>query len=477
MASQNGNPQPTGTASQRGEATLRPPHNLDAERGVLGAMILDFGIIPEVIQIVRAEDYYHPPHRIVHEAIVGLYDKGDPVDLTLLMNELRRAGKLEEVGGVAALAGLEQFTRDSGAAPELARVVADKATLRRLMAAAETIARDSSEERWDVPTTLDVAEKLVFDISQTQRSESFVPIGELMEEALEEIGRLEAHKGDITGLPTGFTDLDRLLNGLNPSDLLILAARPSIGKTAFALNMALHVALGTKEYPQPTPVGIFSLEMGKEQLNLRLLCSHARIPSHRVRRGLISDGDFASLRARATELQEVPIFIDDSPGLNLLQVRSRARKLKSRNPRLGLIVVDYLQLMSGPETGRREHNRQQEVSEISRGLKGLARELQLPVLALSQLSRNIEQRSGKEKGARPMLSDLRESGAIEQDADVVMFVHRERLEVQKDDDGTPHDRALPIQTEIIVGKHRNGPIGTVELMFFPDHTRFADATT
>lgn len=455
------------------EATVRPPHNLDAERGVLGAMILDLGIIPEVLQFVRGEDYYHAPHRVIHEAIVDIYDRGDPVDLTLLANDLRRAGKLEEVGGVAALAGLEQFTRDTGAAPELAQLVADKATLRRLMEAADTILRDSSEEKRDVRTQLDVAEKLIFEISQTQRSESFVPISSLMEEALEEIGRREAQQGDITGLPTGFIDLDRILNGLNKSDLIILAARPSIGKTAFAMNMMLNIALSGNPSGHPIAVGIFSLEMGKEQLNMRLLCSHARIPSHRVQRGLINQREFAELRAKASELHDLPMFIDDSPGLNLLQVRSRARKLKSQNPNLGLIVVDYLQLMSGSERGGREQNRQQEVSDISRGLKALARELQIPVLALSQLSRNIEQRSGKEKSARPMLSDLRESGAIEQDADVVMFVHRERLEIQKDEDGIAPDRTLPIDTEIIVGKHRNGPIGTAEILFFPDFTLFS----
>ncbi len=449
--------------------TLPAPHNIEAERGVLGAMLLDNELIDELLHIVRSDDFHQDSHRAIFEGMCELHEAGQPVDLTLLADLLRRRGRLEDIGGPAYLAALEQGTLSSGAAPELAGIVSSKATLRRLMAAADSILRDASEERRDVEEAIDRAEQLILGLSQEARSSSFRPTSELMEESLEQIASFIAARGDVAGLSTGFQDLDRILGGLQPNDLLILAARPSIGKTAFALNIATNVALGSGR-----PVGVFSLEMGAEQLNLRLLCSHARVPGHVVRRGSIDPPALEKLHRAAADIAKAPIYIDDSAGLNLIQVRSRARRLKAKHDNLGLIVVDYLQLMSGPESKKRDANRQQEVSDISRGLKALARELNVPVLALSQLSRNIEQRSKAKEAARPMLSDLRESGAIEQDADVVMFVHRERLETMKDAEGKPmHQvRAQPIETEIIVAKHRNGPTGTAKLLFLPDFTLF-----
>ncbi len=444
------------------------PHNEDAERSVLGAMLLENDTIPEVTEHVDEEDFYVAAHQLIFRAIAYIYDEHQVVDLTMLTDILKKENQLDSVGGILYLANLEQNVLSTGAAPDLAKIVHEKATLRRLMLAAEAILSDCSQEVRDVDKQIDVAEKMIFEIGQETREQGYVHVSEIMGHAIEEIGKLNEHQGDITGIATHFRDLDRLLNGLHPSDLVILAARPSIGKTAFALNLMLNVARKEK-----LPTAIFSLEMGKEQLNMRLLSSYARISSHKVRRGLLKDSEFMKIRERASELETYPIYIDDTPGLSLMQLRSRARRMSSRE-KIGLIVVDYLQLMSGGDKRGREQNRQQEVSEISRGLKALARELSVPVIALSQLSRSIESRGSKSEPARPQLSDLRESGAIEQDADVVMFVHRERVEIQKNEDGSPADKSLPIPTEIIVGKHRNGPIGTVELLFWPDFTEFTD---
>ena len=466
MARTNGNAQ-TKDSSQG--VVMRQPHDLDAERQVLGAMLLDNACIPEVIEIVKAVDFYSTGHQAAFQAIVDLYNQHQTVDLTMLADELRRCESIDDAGGVAGLAMLEQNVLATGAAPDHARMVSNKATYRRLMRACEHVLRNCAEEASDIESTLDTAEQLIYDVGQQSRSASFVHIGQLMASAVEEIGELHANKGEIPGISSGFVELDRYLNGFSRSDLVILAARPSIGKTAFALNLALNVSQIEK-----VGVGVFSLEMGKEQLNMRLLCTHARISSSRVRRGMLKESEFTKLRERASDLQNLPIFIDDSPSLSLMQVRARARRLASQEQNLGMIIVDYLQLMSGPERPGRDQNRQQEVSEISRGLKALARELNVPVIALSQLSRNIEQRSGRDKTARPQLSDLRESGAIEQDADVVLFVHRERKEVEKKDDGTPAEFNRPIETDIIIGKHRNGPTGTAHLLFWPDFTQFTD---
>jgi replicative DNA helicase len=457
------------TRSPSREFSTPLPHNIEAERGVLGAMLLDNDVIDEVVHQLKAEDFYQAGNQEIYRRALELHEAGQPVELTLLADSLRRAGKLEEVGGPMYLAGLEQSTLSIGAAPELAVIVAEKATLRRLIAAADAIQKEAREERRDVSEALDLAEKMIFEIARTSHSNNFRSTHDLMEQALEEIGRLLDNKGMLPGISTGFGELDRLLNGLQPSDLLILAARPSIGKTAFALNVAMNIAVDERR-----PVGIFSLEMGADQLNMRLLSSHARVGGNSVRRGNLSELQMEKLRNSAATLAAAPIYIDDSAGLNLVQVRSRARRLKAKYDNLGLIVIDYLQLMSGPESKRRDSNRQQEVSDISRGLKGLARELNVPVMALSQLSRNIEQRSKSKEAATPMLSDLRESGAIEQDADIVMFVHREREETKQEGDGPARPKGTPIPSEIIVAKHRNGPTGIANLMFFSEFTLFSN---
>jgi replicative DNA helicase len=445
------------------------PRNIEAEQNVLGAMLLDNECIIDVMQTVRPEEFYNPAHQEIYHAITTLYDQHQTVDLTMLVDELRRRSKLDEVGGVMTLANLEQNVLSTGAAPELAKIVSDKSKLRKLMSAAEQILADCSGEVREVEKQIDTAEHRVYQISQETQNASFTPVADIMPGTLEHIGQLYANEKGNDGVPTGFIDLDKYLNGcMHKGELLILAARPSIGKTAFALNIALNVAL------RGTPVGVFSLEMGKEQLNMRLLCSHAQISGYKVSQGIIKEQEFRKLKEKGSELQQLPLFIDDTPGLTLMALRSQARRLASSQKNLGLIIIDYLQLMSGADNGKRDVNRQQEVSDISRGLKGLARDLQVPVLALSQLSRNIEQRSGKDKAAKPMLSDLRESGAIEQDADVVMFVHRERVEVQKKEDGSTMDMNQPIETEIIVGKHRNGPIGTAHILFWPDFTQFTN---
>lgn len=457
------------SSSSPGAGARAYPHNLEAERAVLGSMLLDRDVIPEVTRLLRAEDFYHAGHQVTYKRLSELYDQNKPVDLTMMADALRRSGELEAAGGYVYLANLEQAVLSTSAASEHAQLVREKATLRRLMVAADTIMRESSEERREVSEQIDIAEKLIFEVSQQTQTGKFLSLEALMHETIAEIAHIMETKAPVTGLPTHMRDLDKVLGGFEPTALAILAARPSIGKTALALNIVRNVAImGGK------PVAFFSLEMGAEQLNMRLLCSEARLPSHRVRKGMLKDPDWEKLRETASRLMDVPIFIDDTAGITLMQLRSRARRLKAQRPDLALIVVDYLQLMQSPP-GRRDVNRQQEVAEISRGLKGLAKELRVPVLALSQLSRGIEQRSGKEKSARPMLSDLRESGSIEQDADVVMFVHRERVEAQKDENGNVSDRSLPIPTEIIVGKNRNGPIGSAEMLFIPDFTLFVDA--
>lgn len=447
-------------------SSLRLPYNEDEERGVLGAMLLDNDIINEVMDRLQPEDFYNPGHQLVYRAILEIYESGKPVELVLLVDHLRRQGKLEASGGYVAIASLEQFIVSTGHAPELAHQIKDKSTLRRLMAAAEKILRDSSSETRDASDQVSAAEKLIFDISQQTEGGEFVSVADIMPQTIEDIGNLRGQTGEVSGVPTGFIDLDKVLNGLHKADLLILAARPSIGKTTFALNLIMNVALYEK-----TPAAIFSLEMSAQSLNQRLLCSYARQNNQDVSRGFIKESEFRDIREKAAELAACPIYIDDTPSLSIMQLRSRARRLKAIHPDLGFIVVDYLQLMTGSDKSA-NRSRQEEVSEISRGLKALARELQLPVMALSQLSRNIEQRSGKDKSAKPMLSDLRESGAIEQDADVVMFVHRERVETQRDESGNLSKENLAIETEIIVGKHRNGPIGTAKLLFFPNWTRF-----
>jgi len=444
------------------------PHNLEAERKVLGSMLLDREVVPEVSQHLEAVDFFQPAHQEIYEVLVDLYNENKPIDLTFVTEELQKKEKLDDVGGFVYLAQLENSVLSTSAGPDNAFLVRDKSILRRLILASQTIQREAYEESRAIQDIIESAESEIYNVNRENRAGGFRAIKDVMEDTIGEILHLYETKEPKSGLRTHLLDLDRIIGGFEPSALVILAARPSMGKTAIALNIVRNVAI-----KENRPVAFFSLEMGADQLNMRLLCSEARVPSHKVQRGKISEEEWEKLRTTASRLMESHILIDDTPALSIMQVRSRSRRIQAKYKNLGMIVVDYLQLMTG-STSNRDQSRQQEVAEISRGLKALAKELNVPVMALSQLSRGIEQRSGKDKAAEPQLSDLRESGSIEQDADVVMFVHRERKEAQRDDAGNVADRSEPIDANVIVGKNRNGPIGRAEMYFIPEFTLFVD---
>jgi len=441
-----------------------PPHNLDAERAVLGTMLLDNNTISLVVELLQKETFYSSAHQIIFEAIMSLFDNGVAVDLTTLCDELKRRNVLDAVGGPGYLASLEQFVLSTANIHHHAKIVYNKAKLRKLIRASGTILEQAYNEAYEVEEMLDRSEKLIFDISQERATRDFAHISDLTAEAIEEINIRYHSKMEVTGLATGFIELDQMTCGLQTSEMIIIAGRTSIGKTAFSLNIATHVGMRLNR-----PVGIFSLEMAASQVNTRLLCSLAHVSSGRVRTGYVSGPELKKLTDKASLLSAAPIYIDDTPGMSILELRAKARRLKAIEKELALIIVDYLQLMRG--SGRTE-NRQQEVADISRSLKSLARELEIPIIALSQLSRLIEHRKGHEK--RPLLSDLRESGAIEQDADVVLFVHREReIEETEELEGESAPKKPGQISEIIIGKQRNGPLGIVKLIFFPDITMFA----
>ncbi|MGQ9692755.1 MAG: replicative DNA helicase [Thermaceae bacterium] len=431
-----------------------PPHSLEAEGSVLGAILLDPSVLDELEGLLPSpEAFYSEAHRRIYGAMRDVRTRGLPVDLVTLSEELSRRGELELVGGLSYLIALQESTPTAAYAEHYARIVAEKWALRRLIQAAGEAMRLAYEEAGSLDEILDQAGKKILDVARTEVQTEGRPIGELVRETYEYLEALFQHKGDQNGVRTGFKDLDELIGTLSPGSLNIIAARPAMGKTAFALTIALHAA------KEGVPVAIYSLEMPAGQLVLRMLCSEARIDMNRVRQGALTDRDFSRLVDVAGRLSEMPIFIDDSPGLTLMELRARARRLLARE-NLGLIVIDYLQLISSPTGGG--ENRQQEIAAISRGLKGLAREMKIPILALSQLSRAVEARPNK----RPMLSDLRESGSLEQDADLVMFIYR-------DEYYNPLSEKAGI-AEIIVGKQRNGPTGVVELQFHAQHVRFND---
>ena len=445
------------------------PHATDAEKAVLGAMILDAEQIEVVMALIKPDYFFHPRHRQLCADIIDLYEKGQSVDFTTLTTEMRRRGWLEEVGGPAYIIGLEQYVFSTSNAKDHANIVLQKHQLRELINIADIIKDHASTEADDVDKLLENAEKMILDLGERRPTKDFQDVGTLTIETIEEIDRRSRSTHDVTGVATGYTDLDEWTGGLQSSDLIILAARPSVGKTAFALNMVCNIGAGLRErriMPEMRrPVGIFSLEMGASQINMRLLSTVSTVPMHKMRSGRLQPGEMKRIHEYAEVLHDAPIFVDDTPGISVLELRSKARRLYSRRPDLSLIIIDYLQLMRGSGL-RSGDNRQQEVAEISRSLKALARELNVPIIALSQLSRLIEQRKGK--GARPMLSDLRESGAIEQDADVVMFLHREK-HFDKKDSEDEEERNADIHAEpaeLIIGKQRNGPIGTIDLVFF-----------
>lgn len=451
---------------------LAPPHNLDAERAVLGSILLDPSVEGDVAQVLRAEDFHHEAHRKIYEAIRRLSDQGREIDLTILADALHASGEIDSVGGDVYLAGLEASVVATSAAPEYARIVRDKATLRTLMSVAVRIANQAAEEKDDATTLVERAERMVFEVGEDRQVGDLRSMARLLEETLQEISNAAARTSG-TGLKTNYPDLDDILGGIDDTALLILAARPSVGKTAFALSLLVQVV--TMASPMK-PVAFFSLEMGAEQLNKRLLAMASKLPAENIRDGRLNKEQMAKLMESASTMMEWPVFIDDTAGLTLTQLRSRARRLKSQQPDLALIIVDYMQLMDTRDSaGGKNRSRQEEVAEISRGMKLLAKELRTPILALSQLSRNIEQRSGRTKGARPMLSDLRESGSIEQDADVVMFVHREKPKDDRPESEREQAKDLAVWTEVIVGKNRNGRIGDAPFWFLPRSASFGAA--
>ena len=432
-----------------------PPASIEAEQAVLGAMLLKPDAVTTAAEELTADDFYRETHRLIFEAMMELKERTEPVDLVTLTEQLKKADKLAKIGGIPALSLIANSVPTAANVHYHARIVHEKAQLRSLIAAATEIAGAAYESADEVEDIMDSAEKRILQVSSGKRSKDFVPLQDILLDALEQIDLRYNNKGCITGLPTGFTELDHLTAGLQKSDLILVAARPSMGKTAFTLNIAAHVVLRAKE-----PVAFFSLEMSKEQLVQRLLCSEGRIDSQRLRVGELEEKEWGDLIDTANRLSAAPLYIDDTPSITVMELRSKARRLKAEHG-LSLIVIDYLQLMQG-RTSKSGDNRQQEISEISRSLKALARELDVPVIALSQLSRSVESRQIK----RPMLSDLRESGSLEQDADIVMFLYRE-------DYYDPETENKNI-TEVIIAKHRNGPVDTVDLTFLKQFTKFGN---
>ena len=434
-----------------------PPQNIEAEQAVLGAMMIDKEAISKATEILRENDFYRQDHRAVYQVIVDLFSKNQAVDMVTVTEALKREGKLEDVGGIQFITYLANAVPTAANISYHAKIVEEKSLLRQLISVSTQIAGAGYEGTEDVNSLLDNAERMILGVSERKISRDFAPIKEVVMSAVDRIDELYNKKGGITGIATGFIDFDHLTSGLQPSDLILIAARPSMGKTALVLNMAQHVAIREKK-----AVAFFSLEMSKEQLVQRMLCSEASIDSSRLRIGELEDNDWEKLIWAADSLSRAEIFIDDTPGITVMEMRAKARRLKVEH-NLQLIVIDYLQLMQG--SGKKSgENRQQELSDISRSLKALARELNVPVIALSQLSRGPESRTNR----RPMLSDLRESGSLEQDADLVAFLYR-------DDYYNPESEKKNI-TELLIAKNRNGPTETVELYFHKNFTRFTDYT-
>ena len=434
-----------------------PPHNLEAEESLLGAMLLSRDAISVATETrVETSDFYKPAHAHIYDAILALYALGEPVDPVTVAEELRRVDLIDALGGRATLLRLQAQTPASANAVHYAKIVNELALLRRLIAVAGDIAEMGYTDTGEVIETLDRAESLVFEVAQHRVTDSMTNVHDALQMTLDQLESLFGTDGEITGARTGYTELDNMLLGLQPSNLIVVAARPGAGKTAFALGAAASVAMTARR-----PVMFFSMEMGVLELTKRLLAAEARVDLRRLQTGNIPTDDWTRLSHGVGRLGEAPLFIDDNPHCTVMEMRAKARRVKARNGDLGLIVVDYLQLMT-PSTSRRSENRQVEVAEISRGLKILARELDCPVMALSQLNRQLEYRQDK----RPMLADLRESGSLEQDADVVMFLYR-------DDMYNPNseDRGM---AEVIVSKHRNGPTGVTKLSFASNFTPFAD---
>lgn len=434
-----------------------PPQSLEAERAVLGSLMLDNDCIGRVIELLDERCFYRTSNQKIYSAVLNLFERNEPVDLITLSEELKRTKQLDEVGGAYYLTELSESVPSAANVEYHARIVLERYLLRQLISESAGIAQDCFESDENVFELLDRAENRIFQLSERRQGNTFQHIPGPMHTAMEMVESYHERQGMVTGVPTGFTQLDELTSGFQNGELIVVAGRPSMGKTAFCLNIARNASVIGK-----VPVGIFSLEMSNEQLALRLLCAEARVDAHRVRTGTLADNQWKNLSSCVGTLVEAPIFVDDTPAMTVLEMRAKARRLK-KEKNLGMLVIDYLQLMQGP---RGVESRQQEISVISRSLKALAKELRIPVVALSQLSRAVESRGGDK---RPMLSDLRESGAIEQDADVVLFIYRpEFYGISVDEDG----QQVEGRAEIIIGKQRNGPVGTIHLSFVKQWAKF-----
>ena len=432
-----------------------PPQNVEAEKSFLGSLLIDKGAADKIMDKVVPDDFYRDVHGMIYRAMQKLYEKKTPIDLVTLTDILEKEKILEEVGGASYLVTLANSVPTASHVVHYGQIISQKAILRKLIEAAQSIAQLGYQEADDIEIILDNSERILFDVSQRYIKQEFISLKDVLSDTFDRIDKLHKEKGKLRGVPTGFDGLDNILAGLQASDFIVLASRPSMGKTSLALNIAANVAIKNK-----LPVGIFSLEMSKEQLVDRMLCSQAGVDSWKLRTGNLSDDDFPKIGYAMGVLSEAPLFIDDSPVLNAMEIRARARKLKADHG-LELVVIDYLQLIQGRSMSS-DYNRVQEISEISRSLKALARELNIPILTCSQLSRAVEMRPNH----LPQLADLRESGSIEQDADVVMFIYRE--------DYYDKDTDKKNLAEILIKKHRNGPIGEIELYFVPEHLAFKD---
>ena len=431
-----------------------PPNDVEAEQAVIGSMFTDKEAVSAAIEVLKPEDFYREDNRTIFEAILNLYSRSEPIDIITLKSELSSMGKFEAVGGLEYIAELPDKVPTTANVEQYIKIVEEKSVLRNLIKTANEIITLGYDQTQEVDGIIDGAEKKIFEVMQKKNQKGYTPIKDILVETFTELEQLYNQKQRITGIPTGFSDLDFRTSGLHNSDLILVAARPAMGKSAFALNIATNAAVRAK-----VPVAIFSLEMSKEQMTSRILCSEAMVDSNKVRTGKIDDEEWGKLAAASGELSEANIYIDDTPGISIMEIRAKCRKMKIEK-NIGLVVIDYLQLVQG--SGKRGSSREQEIAEISRSLKILAKEINVPVIALSQLSRAPEQRPDH----RPMLSDLRESGSIEQDADIVMFLYR--------DDYYNEDSEKKNIAEVILAKHRAGSTGTVELLWLGNYTKFAN---
>ena len=431
-----------------------PPHDIDAEQAVLGSMLTDKDAVISAVEVLKADDFYREDNKIIYEAILNLYSRSEPIDIITVKSELESMGKIDQVGGLEYLAELPEKVPTTANAMKYVKIVEEKSTLRQLIKTANEIIELGYSPTEDVEDIMEGAEKKIFDVMQQKNQKGYEPIKDVLVESFTKLEELYNRKQHITGVPSGFMELDYKTAGFHGSDLILIAARPAMGKTAFALNIATNAAVRAN-----VPVAVFSLEMSKEQLVNRVLCSEAMVDSNKVRTGKLEEDDWTKLAETIGPLSEAEIYIDDTPGISITEIRAKCRKLKLEK-NIGMIVIDYLQLIQG--TNKRNGSREQEISEISRSLKMLAKELNVPVIALSQLSRAAEQRPDH----RPMLSDLRESGAIEQDADIVMFLYR--------DDYYNEDSEKKGIAEVIIAKHRGGSTGTVELLWLGSYTKFVN---